>query len=102
MERLKPLLLSLGLSLFFPTGSAYAVMYKWYDEQGHVNYTQTPPPKGSTMAPINTDTFNAIEMRKAPAIQRVKAKAPQKRATKPRAKPKQRKTRSSCSRRKTR
>ncbi|MEW8507303.1 MAG: DUF4124 domain-containing protein [Candidatus Thiodiazotropha sp.] len=73
-------------------------MYKWYDEQGHVNYTQTPPPKGSTMAPISTDTFNTLEMRRVPTIKRVNA--PQRRVPKRRStKPKQRKGRSSCSRR---
>jgi hypothetical protein len=39
-----------------------AGMYKWYDDQGKVNYTQTPPPKGARMAPINTDTFNTVKM----------------------------------------
>ncbi len=45
---------------------ALAGMYKWYDDQGKVNYTQTPPPKGARMAPINTDTFNTVKMSKVP------------------------------------
>ncbi len=53
------------LSLPLPT---LAGMYKWYDEQGKVNYTQTPPPKGSRMAPINTDTFNTVEMSPVPKM----------------------------------
>ncbi|MCU7881386.1 MAG: DUF4124 domain-containing protein [Candidatus Thiodiazotropha sp. (ex Lucinoma aequizonata)] len=43
-------------------------MYKWYNEEGKVNYSQAPPPKGSRPANINTEIFNAIKMRKAPAI----------------------------------
>ena len=46
--------------------SVQAGMYKWYDEEGKVHYSQSPPPKGGRSAPINTDTFNAIEMRKVP------------------------------------
>lgn len=40
----------------------YAQLYKWVDENGNVNYTQSPPPpgiEGSTIkppAPVNTET----------------------------------------------
>jgi hypothetical protein len=47
-----------------------AGMYKWYDDQGKVNYTQTPPPKGARMAPINTDTFNTVKMSDVPKLPR--------------------------------
>jgi hypothetical protein len=47
-----------------------AGMYKWYDDQGKVNYSQTPPPKGARMAPINTDTFNMVEMSDVPKLPR--------------------------------
>lgn len=30
------------------TGSAHAAIYKWVDENGNVQYTQTPPPAGVT------------------------------------------------------
>ncbi|MCU7863186.1 MAG: DUF4124 domain-containing protein [Candidatus Thiodiazotropha sp. (ex Lucinoma borealis)] len=53
--------------LFALAFSAQAAMYKWYDEEGKVNYSQAPPPKGSRPASINTETFNTIKMRKVPA-----------------------------------
>jgi len=46
------LLLGTGLLAASTAGFA-ATMYKWIDSEGNVQYTQTPPPKGSfeTMAP---------------------------------------------------
>jgi hypothetical protein len=46
----------------------HAIMYKWYDEAGKVNYSQTPPPPGSRPAAINADTFSTVNMYKAPPI----------------------------------
>ena len=34
------------LAIAFSGGSAWAAMYKWVDDQGNVQYTQTPPPSG--------------------------------------------------------
>ncbi|MBT2970238.1 MAG: DUF4124 domain-containing protein [Candidatus Thiodiazotropha sp. (ex Ctena orbiculata)] len=68
MERPKATALSLGLLLLLTAWPAYSGMYKWYDEQGKLNYTQTPPPPGSRRAPINTDTFSSVDMYKAPPI----------------------------------
>lgn len=48
--------------------SAQAVIYKWYDENGKVHYSQSPPPKGGQQAPIDTSTFTTMEMRKAPKV----------------------------------
>lgn len=98
MERHRFVMLSLGLLLTLATDSVFAVMYKWYDEQGKVNYTQAPPPKGSRQAAINTDTFNTVEMPAVPTINAV---------TKPkrevvRKKAKVNKTRSTCPLRRTR
>lgn len=62
----------LGLLFIFPllllSLPAHAVMYKWYDEKGKLNYTQSPPPPGGRLAPINTDGFSSVDMYKAPAI----------------------------------
>jgi hypothetical protein len=44
-----------------------AGIYKWYDDQGEVHYTQTPPPKGSRQARINADTFNTVKMEQTQA-----------------------------------
>jgi hypothetical protein len=88
------------LSLPLPT---LAGMYKWYDEQGKVNYSQTPPPKGSRMAPINTDTFNVVEMSPVPKM----TPRPRTRATQPASQPQRaiapkRTTRSTCPLRRSR
>ena len=40
-----------------------STMYKWYDEQGNVNYTQTPPPPGIKSEEIS-DNLSVIEHRK--------------------------------------
>ncbi|MEW8242099.1 MAG: DUF4124 domain-containing protein [Candidatus Thiodiazotropha sp.] len=72
MERPKATPLSLGflllLLLLLTAGPAYSGMYKWYDEQGKLNYTQTPPPPGSRREPINSDTFSSVDMYKAPPV----------------------------------
>ncbi|MES9832504.1 MAG: DUF4124 domain-containing protein [Candidatus Thiodiazotropha sp. DIVDIV] len=66
MERKNLLInLSLCLLLAFPV-LGQARIYKWYDENGKVHYSQSPPPKGSQSASINTDTFSSMEMRKVP------------------------------------
>ncbi|MET0066507.1 MAG: DUF4124 domain-containing protein [Candidatus Thiodiazotropha sp.] len=62
MERALPLSVFVALAILGFSHPALAGMYKWYDDQGKVNYTQTPPPKGSRMAPINTDTYNTVKM----------------------------------------
>ncbi|MET0027294.1 MAG: DUF4124 domain-containing protein [Candidatus Thiodiazotropha sp.] len=62
MERVLRFSVFAALAMLSLSPPALAGMYKWYDEQGKVNYTQTPPPKGTRMAPINTDTFNSVKM----------------------------------------
>lgn len=42
----RPLLALLGLGLALASGAAEARTYKWVDENGVTQYTQTPPPKG--------------------------------------------------------
>ncbi len=85
MER-KSLVVNICLCVFlaYPVLSQ-ARIYKWYDEQGKVHYSQSPPPKGSQSAAINTDTFSSLEMRKVPknAIKPVKKR---KRVQKPKLK----------------
>jgi hypothetical protein len=39
-----------------------STMYKWYDEQGNVQYTQTPPPAGIKSEEIS-DNLSVIEGR---------------------------------------
>jgi hypothetical protein len=68
MERRNYLGLLFSTFLFLPPLPVQAAMYKWYDEEGKLNYTQTPPPPGSRRATINTDTFSSVDMYKAPAI----------------------------------
>jgi len=34
------------LGIYLLTGHAYAAMFKWVDEEGNVQYTQSPPPAG--------------------------------------------------------
>ncbi|MCG8036972.1 MAG: DUF4124 domain-containing protein [Candidatus Thiodiazotropha taylori] len=65
--------------------NAQAVIYKWYDENGKVHYSQSPPPKGSQRAPIDTSTFSTMEMRKAPKVSLTPKKKP-KRKSKPQKK----------------
>jgi hypothetical protein len=57
-----------GLPLVLSAIPAHSAMYKWYDEKGKLNYTQTPPPPGSRREPINTDSYSSVNMYKAPAI----------------------------------
>jgi hypothetical protein len=86
------------LLLFIPV-SAQAVIYKWYDENGKVHYSQSPPPKGSQRAPIDTSTFSATEMYKAPKVSfKPKKQSKPKRRTKPAVKTisKRPNTRSTC------
>ncbi len=45
-----------------------AGMYKWYDEEGKVHYTNKRPPANAKRANINTGTFSAVETNKAPSI----------------------------------
>ncbi|MES9823859.1 MAG: DUF4124 domain-containing protein [Candidatus Thiodiazotropha endolucinida] len=59
-----------GPLLLLPALPAQAAMYKWYDEQGKLNYTQSPPPPGSQRATINSDSFSTVNMRKVPTIKR--------------------------------
>ncbi|MCG8024818.1 MAG: DUF4124 domain-containing protein [Candidatus Thiodiazotropha endolucinida] len=56
--------------LLLPASPAQAAMYKWYDEQGKLNYTQSPSPPGSRRATINSDSFSTVNMRKLPTIKR--------------------------------
>jgi hypothetical protein len=58
-------LLLIGVSLPVDAG-----IYKWTDENGKVHYTQRPPPKNGQSKTINSDTFNSVDMVKAPAIPR--------------------------------
>ncbi|MES9970910.1 MAG: DUF4124 domain-containing protein [Candidatus Thiodiazotropha sp.] len=68
MERYKYIGLLLGFFTLLPALPTQAGMYKWYDAEGKLNYTQTPPPPGTQRATINTDTFSSVDMYKAPAI----------------------------------
>jgi hypothetical protein len=90
---------ALCLLLLLPL-SAQAVIYKWYDENGKVHYSQSPPPKGGQRAPIDTSTFSTMEMRKAPKVtfKPYNNKSKPKRRTKPKVKTlsKRPNTRSTC------
>jgi hypothetical protein len=47
-------------------GSAHAAIYKWVDENGNVQYTQTPPPanvKAETIQPPPPDTNSAAALK---------------------------------------
>ncbi|MEW8029132.1 MAG: DUF4124 domain-containing protein [Candidatus Thiodiazotropha sp.] len=70
MDRCKYLGLLFGPLLLLAALPAQAAMYKWYDEQGKLNYTQSPPPAGSRRATINSDSFSTVNMRKVPTIKR--------------------------------
>jgi hypothetical protein len=88
-----------GPLLLFSVMPAHGAMYKWYDEQGNLNYTQTPPPPGSRREQINTDSFSSVDMYKAPAVSL--SPQPRKRSspTKPvtiKKKPSRRSSRSTC------
>ncbi|MCU7929674.1 MAG: DUF4124 domain-containing protein [Candidatus Thiodiazotropha sp. (ex Codakia rugifera)] len=98
MESVKRLLWLSCLLLLALTFPAQAAMYKWYDEDGKVNYTQTPPPKGSRRASINTETFNTLEMRKVPTRGMRKVPKSSRTYRKP-ASQKRKKTPRRCSRR---
>ena len=53
------------LCIYLLAGNAYAAMYKWVDEHGNVQYTQTPPPAGieaeTIQPPPEVDTSTAIK-----------------------------------------
>jgi hypothetical protein len=68
MDRYSSLGLFLSTLLFLPALPVQAIVYKWYDKEGKVNYTQTPPPPGSRRATINTENFSTIDMYKAPPV----------------------------------
>jgi hypothetical protein len=67
MKERNRLIAGLCLLLLLPL-SAQAVIYKWYDENGKVHYSQSPPPKGGQRAPIDTSTFSTMKMHKAPKV----------------------------------
>lgn len=65
----KQTFISMFIATLFCINSAMAAepkhtstMYKWYDEQGNVQYTQTPPPEGIKSEEI-TDNLSVIEHR---------------------------------------
>ncbi|MCG8487667.1 MAG: DUF4124 domain-containing protein [Chromatiales bacterium] len=68
MKERNKLLAGVYLLLLVLPINAQAVIYKWYDENGKVHYSQSPPPKGSQRAPIDTSTFSTMKMRKAPKV----------------------------------
>jgi hypothetical protein len=47
-------------------GTASAGMYKWYDDEGNVHYTQLPPPPGARQAPISSHINTAKSKDKTP------------------------------------
>ena len=55
------------LRIYLLAGNAYAAMYKWVDEDGNVQYTQSPPPAG-----IEAETIQPPpEVDSAPAIKQM-------------------------------
>ncbi len=71
---MKQLFLAIILSL--SSANVPAEMYKWVDEEGNVQYTQTPPP-GSASATTVTPFPAAIKTkRKIPRLPLVKKKYP--------------------------
>lgn len=54
-----------SILLFLLSMNCFAVMYKWVDADGNVQYTQSPPPEGVESATIKpppaVDTGNAIK-----------------------------------------
>jgi len=53
------------LAFLLMSGHALAVTYKWVDEEGNVQYTQTPPPAGieaeTIKPPPKVDTEKAVK-----------------------------------------
>ena len=53
------------LGIYLLAGHAYAAMYKWVDEEGNVQYTQSPPPAGieadTIKPPPEVDSATAIK-----------------------------------------
>jgi hypothetical protein len=99
MERHDNLGLLISILLLLPALPVQAAMYKWYDEEGKLNYTQSPPPPGSRRATINTDSFSSVDMYKAPAVKLTNTSKKKRSKAKPAVKKKKktaRTTRSTC------
>lgn len=54
----------------FPTLSYAGSIYKWYDESGQVNYTQTPPPKTATMVEKPEGHISVLKQDWSPGMKR--------------------------------
>lgn len=61
--------LTLALFALSPLANAGSI-YKWYDESGHVNYTQTPPPKTAMKVEKPGGNISVLKQTWSPAMRR--------------------------------
>lgn len=59
--------LYLTLLLMLLPLSIHAEMYKWVDEEGIIQYTQTPPPEGTEATIVESVSIQTIPSAKTPA-----------------------------------
>ncbi len=63
---MKPYFLLTILILNWSSFNAMAEMYKWVDEEGNIQYTQTPPPEGTEATTVNPRLNSVSEGKSAP------------------------------------
>ena len=61
--------LILALLLLSPL-TGVAGIYKWYDESGQVNYTQSPPPKTATRSERSSGHLSVLKQNWSPGMKR--------------------------------
>jgi hypothetical protein len=61
--------LTFALFALSPLASAGSI-YKWYDESGHVNYTQTPPPKTAVKVEKPGGNLSVLKQTWSPGMKR--------------------------------
>lgn len=70
-DKLRRHFISLIILLFvLPSIAGAASIYKWYDESGQVNYTQTPPPKTATRIERPDGHISVVETNWTPGMKR--------------------------------
>jgi hypothetical protein len=69
MPKYRSIAFMLALFALPPLASA-AKIYKWYDESGQVNYTQTRPPKTAIKVEKSAGNISVVEQNWSPGMKR--------------------------------
>jgi len=68
---MKTVYLILFLSVF--SVNSYAEMYKWVDEEGIIQYTQTPPPEGIEATVVESISVQTVDTPETPSTEEATA-----------------------------